>query len=85
MFDPEAYPAYESVDAGNFTIQGFGLDFWDAEIKYKRIKPQPYVPLLEPPQYLFVLVAALRRIEELRSQSHLASDEDDEMTKWPDS
>jgi hypothetical protein len=82
LFDPEAYPAYESVDAGNVTVEGSGLDFWDAEIKYKRIEPQPYVSLLEPPEYPFVLVAALRRIEELRSQGHLASDEDNEMTEW---
>jgi hypothetical protein len=83
-FDPEASPAYESMDAENVTVEGFGLDIWGAEIKYKPVLGPPCVSVPELPRYPFLLVAALRKIEELRFQRHLASAEVREIGRWLD-
>ncbi|KAL2844986.1 hypothetical protein BJY01DRAFT_247911 [Aspergillus pseudoustus] len=84
IFDPEAYPVYENVNPGTVTVEGFGLDMWDAEIKYKRAPTPSCATISEAPAFSFLLIAVLRRMEELRSETHPTLDRDDEVSTWLD-
>ncbi|KAL4883925.1 hypothetical protein BJY04DRAFT_215817 [Aspergillus karnatakaensis] len=75
LFDPEAYAYYEHESPGTVTVEGFGLDYWDAEIEFGRISADPFAfEVSDLPDISFEYATLLRRIDEIRSETQLALD-----------
>jgi hypothetical protein len=68
LLDPEASPLYEHSSCGTVTVEGFGLDYWDAEMVFKRLpqKPAPS-PRGDVPDLTVDAATMLCRIDEIRS------------------
>ncbi|KAJ5848910.1 hypothetical protein N7534_008228 [Penicillium rubens] len=81
LFDPEASPLYDHAHAnGTVTVEGFGLDLWNAELAHGRM-PQRAHPnlLLEVPDLTFDPATLLCRIEEIRSGTVPADDPEEQI------
>ncbi|KAL2871488.1 uncharacterized protein BJX67DRAFT_162618 [Aspergillus lucknowensis] len=77
LLEAEAYPAYENVNPGTVTVEGFGIDYWDAEILHGRLQIRSLVPFPDMPDFAFVPAVLLRRVEEARCTQAPLSQEDE--------
>ncbi|KAL4865797.1 hypothetical protein BDV12DRAFT_173887 [Aspergillus spectabilis] len=85
LLDPEAYPVYEHENPGTVTVEGFGLDYWDAEIAFGRIARDPFpLALSDLPDISFEYAALLRRLDEIRSQTQVALDPEEQLAALTD-
>ncbi|KAL3459327.1 hypothetical protein BJX64DRAFT_291304 [Aspergillus heterothallicus] len=85
LLDPEASPMYEHTSCGTVTVEGFGLDYWDAEKVFKRIPERPgpnhqcTVPDLACDQ-----ATLLCRINEIRHAAQPADDPEEQIAAITD-
>ncbi|KAL5339611.1 hypothetical protein BJX70DRAFT_387831 [Aspergillus crustosus] len=81
LLDPEASPVYEHENPGTVTVEGFGLDYWDAEIVFGRISHDPFhIPISDLPEISFEYANLLRRLEEIRTETQIASDPEEQLS-----